>query len=198
MPMKRTAWRGVLMGAALAGVFWACLAGTRAAENKGTKVTLDGLTSVAPAEWKEEKPPEISRKFRVKQFRLPKVEGDKYDAEMIIFYFGQGAGGSAEDNVKRWKGLFNPPKGKKIADVAKVTNFKVGKAAVTYLDVSGTYKYNKAPFAPNSKTELRPDSRMIGVVFESEKGPYFFRLVGPAKTVAQYKKGFDTFLKSFK
>src|SRR5262249_39847790 len=154
--------------------------GGRAAEKKGTKVTIDGLSSVAPAEWKQEKPPEISRKFRFKQFRLPKVEEDKQDAELIIFYFGEGAGGSAAENVKRWKGFFNPPKGKKIDDVAKVTKFKAGKVPVTYLDISGTYKYKKAPFVPDSKAELRPDHRMLGVVFESPKGPYFFRLVGPA------------------
>jgi hypothetical protein len=193
--MKRSAWWTALLGLALA---WG-LGENRAADKKeGTKVTLDGLSSVAPGDWKEEQPSAAARRFRKKQFRLPKAENDKYDAEVVIFYFGEGAGGSAKDNIKRWKGMFNPPKGKKIDDVAKVEKMKVGDVAVTYLDVHGTYKFKKAPFVPDSQAELRPDSRMIGVIFESPKGPYYFRLVGPARTVAHYKKGFDQFLKGFK
>jgi hypothetical protein len=198
--MKCAAWLLVLGGAVLAGAWWGP-ANVRAADekgDKGTRVTIDGLTSVAPAEWKEEEPPEISRRMRYKQFRLPKVEGDKQDTELIIFFFGTGAGGSAAENVKRWKDFFIPPKGKKIDDVAKVEKMKVGDVPVTYLDVEGTYKYKAAPFVPDSRAELRPDYRMVGVVFESKKGPYYFRLVGPAKTVAHYKKGFDQFLKGFK
>ena len=37
-------------------------------------------------------------------------------------------------------------------------------------------------FDPSAKEELRPDSRMLGVVFETGKGAYFMRLVGPAAT----------------
>ena len=36
-----------------------------------------------------------------------------------------------------------------------------------------------APFAPNPSVELRPNYRMLGAIFETESGPYYFRLVGP-------------------
>jgi hypothetical protein len=75
---------------------------------------------------------------------------------------------------------------------------KVGQVPVTYLDIHGTYKYKKAPFVPDARAELRPHYRMLAVVFESSKGPYFFRLVGPEKTVKENKKGFDDWLKGFK
>jgi len=91
-----------------------------------------------------------------------------------------------------------PPEDKKIDDVSKVENFKVGNVEVTYLDVQGTYKFKERPFDPASKEELRPDYRMLGVVFESPKGPYFFRLVGPAKTVEHNKKAFEDWVKGFK
>jgi hypothetical protein len=193
--MQRSVWLGMLLWVALGWGVWSSQA---ADDKKGTKVIIDNLTSVAPAEWKEEKPPASSRGMRFKQFRLPKVGKDKRDAEFIIFYFGEGSGGSAQENVKRWKTMFTPPKGKKIDDVAKVEEFKVSKVPVTYLDISGTYKFKAAPFVPDSRAELLPDYRMFGVVFESEKGPYFFRLVGPSKTVTHYKKQFDAFLKAFK
>jgi hypothetical protein len=164
-------------------------------EKKGTVVKLDGLQSRTPADWVEEKPTSNLRKY---QFKIPRVKDEKMDAEVVIFSFGAGQGGSAAENIKRWKGFFIPPQGKTIDDVAKVTKMKVGGADVTYLDVQGTYKFKERPFDPSSKEELRPDSRMLGVVFESQGGPFFIRLVGPAKTVAQHKTGFDQWLKEFK
>jgi hypothetical protein len=164
-------------------------------EKKATIVEIDGLKSAVPADWKQE---ESSNKVRTHQFRIPHVADDKTDAEMVIFFFGAGSGGSADANVKRWKGMFIPPEGKQIDDVAKVDNFKVGNVNVTYLDVHGTYKFKERPFDPAAKEELRPDHRMLGVVFDSPNGPYFFRLVGPAKTVEHNKKAFDDWVKGFK
>jgi hypothetical protein len=164
-------------------------------QKKGTIVEIDDLKSTAPANWKSE---EVTTKFRTHHFRIPHVADDKNDAELTIFFFGTGSGGSADANVKRWKGMFLPPEGKKIDDVAKLENFKVGNVDVTYLDVQGTYKFKERPFDPAAKEELRPDHRMLGVVFESPKGPYFFRLVGPAKTVTENKKAFEDWLKAFK
>jgi hypothetical protein len=166
-----------------------------AQEGKGVVVEIDGLKSRAPADWKEEAP---SNKLRAFQFRIPRAKGDKEDAELVIFFFGPGGGGGVEDNIKRWKGLFTPPEGKKIDDVSKVEKMKVGDVPVTYLDVSGTYLFKARPFDPNDKGEKRPDYRLLGVVFESPKGPYFFRCVGPAKTIEANKKDFDNWLKGFK
>lgn len=162
-----------------------------AADDKGVVVELDGLKSRAPAEWKEEAP---SNQMRLAQFSLPKVKDDKQDAEIVIF---KGIGGSTKDNVERWKKMFIPPEGKNLDDVAKIKESKVAGAAVTYLDVQGTYKYKARPFDPNAKEELRPNFRMLGVVFEKDN-PYHIRLVGPAKTVEHYQKGFDNWINSFK
>ncbi|HEV3263392.1 MAG TPA: hypothetical protein VG013_41540 [Gemmataceae bacterium] len=161
---------------------------------KDTVVEIDDLKSRAPADWE---PVKTTSDLRVYQFRIAPAKGDKRDAEFVIFYFG-GQGGTAADNVKRWKGMFNPPRGKTIDDVSKVAKMKAGSVDMTYLDVHGTYKEKFPPFAPNAKVTERPDYRMLAVVFESPKGPYFFRLVGPARTVGQHKKGFDDWLKGFK
>jgi hypothetical protein len=162
-------------------------------EKKGAVVKLDSLKSRVPADWVEEEP---ANRMRVYQFKVPRVKDDKTDAEMLIFSFGA-QGGSAEENIKRWKGFFTAPPGKTIEDVSTVTKMKVGDAQVTYLDIHGTYKFKERPFDPSSKEELRPDTRFLGVVFETKKGPYFFRLVGPEKTVTQHKPGFDAWLKAF-
>jgi hypothetical protein len=164
-------------------------------EQKGTLVAIDGLQSRAPAEWQERQP---ANEMRLKEFRLPATKKGEADAELVIFFFGTGQGGSANDNIKRWKDTFVPPEGKKLDDVAKTDSFKVSDVAVTYLDISGTYLSKFPPFAPNAKTVRKPNYRLLGVVFESKKGPYFIKLTGPADTVAHYKKGFDEWLKAFK
>jgi hypothetical protein len=188
--MKRAGWLVLVGLGALA-----CVASSRAGEGKGAEVTLDGLKSRAPAGWKMQPP---SNKLRAYQFLVPRADGDKEDAELVVFYFGPGGGGTAEDNIKRWKSMFQPPEGKKIDDVSRVEKFKVGDVPVTSLDVHGTYLYKFPPFDPNAKVRKKADFRRLGVIFESKNGPYFITLTGPAKTIAQQKKGFDEWLKGFK
>jgi hypothetical protein len=159
---------------------------------QGTLVEIDGLRSLAPAEWKDEEP---ANKMRYKQFKLPRVKDDKADAEVVIF---QGITGSAKDNIKRWKDMFVPPEGQKLDDVAKVTDIKVGGLDAVLLDVHGTYKFKERPFDPASKEQRQPNSRMLAVHIEGKKGPYHIRFVGPAQTVEHYRKGFEDWLKAFK
>jgi hypothetical protein len=164
-------------------------------KGKGSLVTLDGLKSRAPADWAEEKP---NSRFRVAQFRLEPVKDDKDKGEIVIFYFGEGGGGTVKENIKRWKDMFIPPEGKRIDDVAKVEEKKFNKLSATYFDVNGTYLFKERPFDPNSRVSRRPNYRMIKVILQTKHGPYYFSLVGPADTAASYKKGFDEWLEGFK
>jgi hypothetical protein len=185
-----------LLGLAFLGVaLYQPAAPAAGGEGKGPVVKLGKLASQAPAAWKQEKP---ASRFRLYQFRLPRAEKDKADAELTVFFFGEGSGGTAEANVKRWKSMFQAPAGKSLDDVSKVETFKVSGAEVTYLDVQGTYLEKFPPFAPNPKTIRRPQYRLLGAVVECEGGPYFIRLTGPARTVAQHKNEFDRWLKAFK
>jgi hypothetical protein len=191
--MRCTSWLVVLVFGALA-----CISGTgdsargEDSNDKGAVVELDGLSSQVPASWKEEAP---SNQMRLAQFRLPKKDDDKYDAELVIF---KGFGGSAKANIDRWKGMFTPPEGKSLDDVAKVEEIKIGGRDASYLDVHGTYLMKTRPFDPNDKGVKRPDYRMLAVHFDGPKTTYHIRLVGPARTVEAYKKGFDDWLKNFK
>jgi len=160
-------------------------------KGKGVEVQLDEFKSTTPAEWKEEEP---ANKMRYAQFRLPKAAKDKKDGEVVIF---KGLGGGADANVKRWKDQFQAPEGKTIDDVAKVTKIKIGSLEGTMLDVAGTYLFKAQPFNPEAKTERLPDYRMVAIYFAG-KDPYQIRMTGPAKTVEQYKKGFDEWIKGFK
>jgi hypothetical protein len=158
------------------------------AGDKGIVITLGAVKSTAPADWKNQAP---ANKFRAYQFAVG-------DAELVIFYFGEGGGGSPNDNVTRWKSQFVPPDGKTIDEASKVEKLKVGKAELTYVDIHGTFLSKNPPFDPNAKTERKSNYRRLGVYFATEGGPYFITLTGPAKTVEQSKKGFDDWLKNFK
>lgn len=168
------------------------LASLFAAAPAPAPVELGGLKSTPPAAWKEAP---VASPMRLKQFTVPGKTGD---AELVIFFFGQGQGGSAQANLDRWKQQFQPPAGKTLDDVSKVTTAKIGKAAKsTTLDISGTYLFKASPMAPG-EPEPRPNHRMLAVVLETEKGNYYIKLTGPAPTIEQNKKAFDGWLKAFK
>jgi hypothetical protein len=157
----------------------------------GVTVDLGGLKSTAPASWKETP---VTSSMRVKQFALP-GKGEA-DAELAIFYFGQGQGGSTEANLDRWKKMFTAPDGKGEAP-SKTSAVKLASGSATLLDVQGTYLFKASPMAPGAP-EPRPNHRMLAAVLESPKGNYYIKLVGPAKTIEQNKKEFDAWLKAFK
>ena len=154
---------------------------------------LAGMKSKVPEGWKEEEP---SSKMRQAQFRLPKAEGDKDDAELAVFFFaGKGTSGSAEQNLKRQVDKFEPAEGEKEVK-SKVEKIKIGEYEASYQEVSGTYK--KRPFPMSSQFKPLPDYRQLYVIFSTDRGDHYMTLLGPAKTVGQHKKEFDEFLKNFK
>jgi len=159
---------------------------------KSNLVALENVKSMAPAEWKREKPANLLRSY---QFRLTKVKDDKMDAEVAI---NPDVRGKADENIKRWQKWFLPPDGKTIDDVSKIEKVKLGKKEAHYLDVSGTYLYKERPNAPDSSAVPRPGQRMLAIYFDTGDNTYFIRMIGPADTVAHHKKGFDDWLKAFK
>jgi len=158
-------------------------------KDKGTKVTLDGMSSTTPGNWVAVKLK--AGGMRHAQFRLPKAEGDKEDAEIAIFKLG----GSTKQNIDRWKAQFSPPKGKTLDDVAKQTTLKIGGHKATQLDISGTYK---APFFDPTFKGNKANFRLVGIQLEGPDNNYQIKLLGPAKTVEKHKKAFDAWVKGFK
>jgi hypothetical protein len=184
--MKRLAFAAVIAAAFVVGA---------RAEDKGMVTEIDGLKSTAPAEWKSAKP---SNQMQIHLFTIPKAEGDKYDGSLTVFFFGAGGGGGTKANIDRWKGMIKPADGVKDEDAFKTNEMKVGDVKVTVFEGNGTYKHKNRPFDPKEEGELRPNYRLVGVIFESPNGPYFMRMVGPAKTMDANKKAFESWLKNFK
>jgi len=149
------------------------------------------LKFTVPAGWVEEP---RSSSMRVAQFKLPKATGDSEDASLVLYYFGQGQGGSAAANVERWVGQMKQADGNAATD-AKEEHFETNGLKVTTIDVSGTYV---AETAPGSGTfHNNAGYRLRAAVIETPKGSYYVKLVGPEKTVAQWNESFLSYLKSF-
>ena len=145
-----------------------------------------------PAAWVTE--PTTSG-MRVAQYRLPHAEGDTEDASLIVYYFGQGQGGSAQANLDRWIGQMEQPGGGSSKDKAKTETMTVNGLNVTLLDVAGTYTAEMSPGSGSQQN--KPGSRMRAGVIETPRGAYFVKLVGPEKTIARWDSEFTAFIKSF-
>jgi hypothetical protein len=169
----------------------AALSVSALAADKGTVVEFDDLKSTTPASWKEDK---NLKPLRFMQFVVPRAKGDEADGDLSIF---KGLGGSMKQNLERWRGQFLPPEGKKADDIAKVEEFKVSGRDVMYVDIQGTY-LDGPPMLPAAQKKKKPGYRMLAVHFDGADNAYHVKLIGPAKTVAEAKKGFDEWLKGFK
>ena len=144
-----------------------------------------------PAGWVDE---ETTSSMRVAQYRLPRVEGDTEDASLVLYYFGQGQGGSVAANIDRWLSQMKQPDGSAVKG-AKDEHLEANGLKVTTLDLSGTYV---AETAPGSGTfNNKPGYRLRGAVVETPNGSYFVKLVGPEKTVTHWNDSFLGYIKSF-
>lgn len=158
--------------------------------------TLRTITVTVPEGWKTIEP---SSSMRVAQFALPKVAGDKEDAELVVFNFGPGQGGGVQANLDRWYGQFKQPDGSSTKDKSKTAKKKTPDGMeVTVVDVSGTYVAPKRIGDPGAGTFNEPNYRMLAAIVAATDSDYFFKLVGPAKTVAKWSKSFDDFVVSVK
>jgi hypothetical protein len=126
------------------------------------------------------------------QFNIPRARHDKEDGELVLFRFGEAEGGGASDNVARWYSQFTQPDGRSSQDVAVVSTRAVRGFTVKVIDLSGTYRQQMGPMEHPTK----PGYRLLAAVVEGSGGPWFWRAVGPAETMAKAKKGFDELIES--
>jgi hypothetical protein len=134
--------------------------------------------------------------MRVAEFVVPKAPGDAEDAELILYYFGAGGGGSAEANIDRWIGQVEQPDGSPSKSKARRTEQTINGLKVTSVDVSGTYTAEMSPGAAQHYN--KPGYRLCAAMVDTPGGAYYIKLTGPAKTVAAAQADYDKFLSSLK
>lgn len=174
---------GLVLGLAMVTVAAGPLA---ADEAKVEKVKIGPAVYEVPSTWQRQQP---TNTMRVVQFGVPLAEEDMGKVEFVVFYF-QGQGGGVEENLKRWIGMFQDVQGKEKKAEKEVSGLKI-----TTLDISGTYK--DKPFPMSQDFTPRKDYRMLAAVVETpDDGPYFFRFVGPKKTIAAQEAAWNHMLET--
>jgi hypothetical protein len=154
-----------------------------AEQTAAVSVGEGNLTLQSPVGWKQKEP---SVRIIEAEWGIPAVEGDREDGRCTIM----GAGGSVQANIDRWIGQF-----------AKTTQNKVEKKEIAgqevhVVDLQGTYKDQRGPFAP---AVLRDEYRMLGaIVVTQNRGNYFVKFYGPQATVTAHEKAFREMLESLK
>ena len=146
----------------------------------------------APAEWSGRQP---TSGMRVAEFTLPRSAGDGEDAELIVYFFG-GSGGSVEANIDRWVAQMQQPDGTASKNAARRADRAVNGLKVTTIDVAGIYVAEVRPGA--TERHNKPDYRLRAAVVSTPKGPYFIKVVGPAKTMTRWNTQIDAFLGSLR
>ena len=145
-----------------------------------------------PEGWTTEKP---TSDMRFAQYKLPKAAGDTEDALLVVYYFGQGQGGSAEANVDRWINQVKQPDGGASKGKAKTETLTVNGLPVNTVDLTGNYAGGMSP--DSAPADNKSIYRLRGAVIDTPKGSYFVKLTGPEKTVAHWDQAYTDYIKSF-
>lgn len=151
--------------------------------------TQTNVKWTAPAHWKTG--PE--RPMRAATYLIPAAAGDSEEAECAVFV---NIGGGVQANVDRWIGQFEQPDGSASKDKAKTKQETINGLPVTTIDLTGTYKGGGV--AMGQPSVPKPGYRLLGAIVDAPSGPVYFKLTGPAKTVAAAQSEFQTMLKSLK
>jgi hypothetical protein len=147
-----------------------------------------GLVWTRPSGWVEETP---SSGMRKAQYRVP---GEGGDAECVVYYFGPGQGGSAEDNAARWVGQFHQPDGQPAKPALMQTTESNG-VTVLRVEVAGTYSGGGPGMGSGVE---KPGQRLLGAIAQGPDANWFFKLTGPDATVRAQKAAFESLLSSLK
>jgi hypothetical protein len=125
--------------------------------------------------------------MRVATYAVPAAKGAE-PAECAVFYFGQGQGGDVDANVQRWAGQF------KEKPAPKEERRTVGGLPLVRVDIEGTYLNPGGGMMQSQGEKL--GYRLLGAIVEAPQGNVFFKLTGPAATVAAAEADFDALLAS--
>jgi hypothetical protein len=151
-----------------------------------------GLAYTAPADWRSRP---AASSMRIAEFVIPRAQGDAEDGELVIYYFGTGAG-TIDANIDRWIGQIQQPDGSPTKDKARRTTQTVNGLPVTMVDASGTYVAETRPGA--TERYNKPGFRLRAAVVETARGPYYIKMTGPAATIGTAEGAFAAFIGSFR
>jgi hypothetical protein len=120
--------------------------------------------------------------MRLAEYAVP--DAGAGPAEVIVFYFGEGQGGSVDANIARWSAQFTGPGGTTVTP--RIANAQGTSFATTVAEFEGAY----ARGVGLGPAEAAPDQGLVAAVVETPRGNLFLQLVGPREAVAAARGDF--------
>jgi hypothetical protein len=158
------------------------------AQQTGTvELSFFDLTTRAPSSWVRQQP---SSSMRLLQMTVPGDGGA--DAELVVFFFGQGQGGDVDANVARWRSQFSAPDGGAVEP--SIERFEVAGMPVTVAELTGTYRRGMG----GGTGDPEPDQTLAAGIVETGRGTLFIQLHGPSATVAAQHDAFEALLRGLR
>jgi hypothetical protein len=116
-------------------------------------------------------------------------EGGAAEAVLTVFHFGAGAGGTVQDNIDRWAGMYQGAGG--APAVPQVAHLTVSGFPITTVATEGT----AGGGMPGAETAPAL-AKFLGAIVEGPEGMVFFKLSGPPATVDRARAAFDALIAS--
>jgi hypothetical protein len=155
----------------------------------GDRIELGPLSMAVPTTWVVEP---VTSSMRAAQYELPAAPGQ--EAELVVYYFGEGGAGTVDANLERWFGQFTQPDGRATRDVATIEHAQFAGQDATVVSVAG--HYHAAAMPGGAEVIDKDDQALLAAIVGSPAGPYFFKLVGARATVDANAAGFRAMLAS--
>jgi len=163
-----------------------------AATQAAGTLSAAGIDFTVPDGWAQMKP---ASALRLAQYSLP---GDAGAAELTVFCFGPGQGGSGPANIERWVAQFKDPANPHRKVPSEVSSFEQNGLKVTVVRARGTYVPGAMSMRPMARERApEPDHALYGLIVENgPKGNVFVKVTGPAATIDGLGAELDAFGRS--
>lgn len=132
--------------------------------------------------------------MRAATYIAPPAKGDAEGAECAVF--DGGIGGGVQANIDRWIGQFEQADGSASSAKAKQQKETINGMTVTTVDLTGVFAGGGMAMGATQPATKKPGYRLLGAIVEAPGGEVFFKMTGPAKTMAAAQADFQKMLKS--
>jgi hypothetical protein len=161
-----------------------------------TPATSAGAPSAGGLTWTAQ-PPLVARAPKSQMRAAEYTLQHDSQAELVVFYFGEGQGGAVEPNITRWLGQLTQADGSDTAKRAQRSERSVAGMNVALVEATGNYSGGMAmPGTPAPAPQ--PDAMLLGAIASGPKGPVFFKLVGKRASVEEARASFTALVDSLR
>jgi hypothetical protein len=139
-------------------------------------------TPVALLDYEALVPPSLQARPATSSMRLAEFDVSRSDglhAEAVVYYFGEGQGGSADANIARWSTQFMTPDGARVTP--RVIDVAGTVFTTTVAEFEGSYARGVG-LGPGAG-DAEPDQARVAAVVETPRGNLFLQLFGDRAAV---------------